>query len=277
MTIIFDGRGFARRKNEETRRRVAGLLEKGVKPTLASIFSPKDKGSSLYTKIKGEAAQALGIQFRAKEIKDTGDLSVIISEIEKLNNDARVHGILVQKPSGESDFSKEDWSRIISTLSPKKDVDGLTPENLGLIDLGTPRFFPATVASVLAILKESRVAIRGKNVVIVGVSEILGKPLAAELTEERATVTAAHRGTRDLAGVLKGADVLVSATGTPNLIKGDMVKPGAIVVDVGSPQGDVVFSEVKDIASFITPVPGGVGPVTVSCLLENTVKAAEEQ
>ncbi|MDO8503490.1 MAG: bifunctional 5,10-methylenetetrahydrofolate dehydrogenase/5,10-methenyltetrahydrofolate cyclohydrolase [bacterium] len=277
MTIIFDGREFVRRKNEETRRRVEDLIKKGVKPTLVSIFSPSDAGSALYTKIKKDAAQALGIQFRAKEIEDAHDPDSIISEIEKINNDSKVHGILVQKPSGENDFSKEDWSRIISTLSPKKDVDGLTPENLGLIDLGTPRFFPATAAAVLAILEESKIVIRGSNVVIVGVSEILGKPLAAELTERRATVTTTHRGTRDLAGVIKRADILVSATGTPNLIKGDMVKSGVVVIDVGAPKGDVLFQEVKDIASFITPVPGGVGPVTVSCLLENTVLAAEEQ
>lgn len=273
---IFDGREYAKRKTQNVKLRVEILLKKGVKPTLATVYLPTDAGSALYTKIKGEAARGVGMNFVAREIQDPKDVDAIVSQVADLSSDSSVHGIIVQKPSGKNDYPRDVWLRIVLALSPRKDVDGLTPENLGMVMLGKPRFVPATVKAVLEALRWGKVEVAGKGVVIVGRSEILGKPLATLLTHQDATVSVVHSKTPDLASHTKRADVLVSATGVPGLIGARMVKEGAAVVDVGEPRGDVQ-KEVLQKVSFLSPVPGGIGPVTVSCLLENTVEAAERQ
>lgn len=275
MAKIFDGRRFAKEKTEKVAARVQELVKKGKKPVLASIFLPSDPGSALYTKIKGEAARAIGVSFRAHEVQDPRDIGDIITLIYKLNEDPAVTGILIQKPSGGKDYEVEEWSRIVSALDPLKDVDGLTPENLGLLTLGTPRTIPATVKAVLEALSWGGIDVVGRHVVVIGASEILGKPLNAILTDKDATVTVVHTKTRNVKKHTREADILVSATGRPGTIGADMIKQGAAVVDVGSPKGDVRTDEVMEKVSFLSPVPGGIGPVTVACLLENTVEAAE--
>lgn len=276
MATIFDGREYASRKTEKVKNRVEKLLKKGVKTTLASLFLPSDAGSALYTRIKGNAARGVGMDFQAHEIQDPKDTGDIITLIYELNENPSVTGILIQKPSGERDFSVQDWSNIVSALNVGKDVDGLHPENLGLLTLGTPRFIPATVKAVLEALAWGKVEVEGKHVVVLGASEILGKPLNAILTDHDATVTVVHKATRDVKKHTREADILVSATGHPGLITADMVKEGAAVIDVGAPKGDVRTEEVVSKVSFISPVPGGIGPVTVACLLENTVEATQE-
>lgn len=256
---IFDGRKAVREKKEELKKRVASL---GVAPKLASFYLPKDEGSCLYTKIKRNAAIEVGIKFEDYEIAGPEDVVVKVLE---LNSDESVHGILIQKPSGENNFKEEDWQRMISAINPEKDVDGLTGKN--------PKFLPATVKAVLFVLENAGALRNACNFVVVGDTDILGKPLVKYLENSGEKIRVANKFTEDLASMTKNADVLVSATGVADLISRDMVKEGAIVIDVGEPKGDVQ-EEVKEVAGFISPVPGGVGPLTVASLLENTIQAA---
>ena len=236
--------------------------------------------------LKGKAAQRIGIEFQKSEIRNTksrkGTLSPrdftsetilkILNLIKKLNADNSVTGIMVQMPLPEN--VRQETLRVVGAISAEKDVDGLGPNNLGLILLGKERFLPATVKAVLDILDEMQVDPAGKEVVIVGRSQIVGRPLAAALVNRDAVVTVAHSKTGNLAEVTRRGEVLISATGQAGLIKKDMVKPEAVVIDVGEPKADV-DEEVREVASWLTPVPGGVGPVTVASLLENVVKAGE--
>lgn len=263
--IIFNGRQYSEAKRVELKQRVAGLSEK---PCMASLYQSSDPGSALYTRLKKQAAESIGIKFVDYDVVGKSK-DEIITLIKQINQDSSVQGILVQKPSGSKDFLVSDWSEIVSTIDPGKDIDGLTPENLGLLAIGTPRFIPATVKAVLVVVAKSGVSLSGKKVVIIGASEILGKPLSMILTDKGATVSILHMATGDIGNYTKDADLLVSATGSPGLIGADNIKSGAVVIDVGAPKGDVKTQEVIKIASFLSPVPGGVGPVTISCLLEN--------
>lgn len=259
--IIFDGRAEAKKKKQGLRRRVEGL---GVTPKLVSFYKADDEGSALYTRIKRNAAMEVGIEFEDVEIST--DIEQIVARIKEFNADSGVHGILVQKPSGINNFPEEDWSKMVSAIDPLKDVDGLTGKN--------PRFLPATVKAVLTVIETANIPLPKCDITIVGDTDILGKPLAAYLINEGANVTVVNKETGDLRVATIDADVLVSATGVADLISKEMVKEGAVVIDVGEPKGDVQ-EDVRKVASFLSPVPGGVGPLTVVSLLENTVEVAE--
>lgn len=276
MTVIFDGKEFAEKEKESLKRKVKTLSEKGITPCLASVYLKKDAGSVLYTRLKGKAAAEIGIKFLSYEVN--GDsINEIVSIVEKLNQDKKVHGILVQKPSGAKNFSSVDWAKITLSISPKKDIDCLTPENLGLLLIGNPRFIPATVLAVLKVLNFSKTKLGGKKVVIIGASEILGKPLSHILTDKGATVSLLHKATGDISKYTKEADILISATGNPAIIGKDLVNDKSIVIDVGAPSGDVITSEINNKVAFLSPVPGGVGPITISCLLENLIESLIEK
>jgi methylenetetrahydrofolate dehydrogenase (NADP+)/methenyltetrahydrofolate cyclohydrolase len=275
MTEIFDGKSFAKTKKEDLITKIKILSDKGIKPCLASIFLSEDAGSVLYTRLKGLAAEEIGINFKSFEIKNK-NVEEIINIVRKLNNDPIVNGILVQKPSGENDFSDEEWAKIALSIDPKKDVDCLSPENLGLLLIGKPRFVPATVLAVTKVLDFAKIDPNGKRVVLIGASEILGKPLSHILTDKGATVSLLHKATSDISDYSKDADILISATGNPSIIGKEMIKDGAVVIDVGAPNGDVKTQEVIGKASFLSPVPGGVGPMTIHCLLENLIEGMIE-
>ncbi|MDO8452802.1 MAG: bifunctional 5,10-methylenetetrahydrofolate dehydrogenase/5,10-methenyltetrahydrofolate cyclohydrolase [bacterium] len=272
--IIFDGRAEAKKRKEELKKDVSMSINRiGVIPKLVSFYLPQDEGSALYTRIKKKAAEEVGIEFEDIEIKDKEDIKGIVEKIREHNADKSVHGILVQKPSGVNNFKTEDWTVIVSAIDPEKDIDGLSPENIGLISIGNARFLPATVKAVLVVMEAANITHQECDITIVGDTDILGKPLATYLLGQGFRVTIVNKETKDLKTATVGADVIVSATGVPDLIKKDMVKLGAVVIDVGEPRGDVA-EEVREVASFLSPVPGGVGPLTVVSLLENTQIAA---
>lgn len=275
-TKLFDGRAYAQEKLDNLSERVARLKEKGVEIKIASIFLTADKGSVLYTNIKKKDAEMIGVTFEAFGMEEK-DTQKIISIIQRLNNDQSFQGILVQKPSGKNGFSDQEWVEIISALNPKKDVDGLTHDNLGyLLSTGTPAFIPATVRAVLEIIDASKFNPRGKKVVIIGSSVILGKPLSIKLIDRKASVTVLNDESEDIPFYTTNADLIVTATGCPGIIGKDDIKEGVVLIDVSSPKGDVRKEEIMNKAAFYTPVPGGVGPVTVACLLENLVESVEK-
>jgi methylenetetrahydrofolate dehydrogenase (NADP+) / methenyltetrahydrofolate cyclohydrolase len=259
---IFDGRELARKIEAEVAEKVRRLDRT---PKLASIVVGGDRTSHVYVNLKGQAAKRVGIQFEKLEFPvNSFQLSVLINKIKQLNADDSVTGIMVQMPL-PSTFKGLTF-KVVGAIDPRKDVDGLT---------GKGRFLPATVKAVLTILQmaNGKWPIVGRRSVVVGRSRIVGKPLAEKLVRRGAMVTVAHSQTPDLGAVTRTAEILVSATGKIGLITQDMVKPGAVVIDVGEPKGDV-DEGVRAVASFLTPVPGGVGPVTVACLLENVVECS---
>ena len=276
MTVIFDGKTFVKEKKADLVKKVKYLSGKGIKPCLATVYLSTDPGSVLYTRLKGEAAKEAGIKFLSFKI-DSNNVSEIISIVERLNKDNSIQGILVQKPSGGNDFKNEEWAKIALSISPQKDVDCLSPENLGLLLIGAPKFIPATVLSVLKVLEFSKVDLNGKKIVIIGISEILGKPLSHILTDKGATVSLLHKATADISNYSKEADILISATGDPGIIGKDLVKENSVVIDVGAPNGDVKTEEISTKVSFLSPVPGGVGPMTIYCLLENLINSLIEK
>lgn len=258
---IFDGKAFARKKELELVERVKRL---GSVPKLVSIVVGDNPASHLYVNLKGQAARRIGISFEKFEFRNPKSETIkeIIKLINDLNNDESVTGIMVQMPLPPT-FKGYSF-KVVGAIAAEKDVDGLAGEG---------RFLPATVKAILDILGEMKVDVVGRKVVVVGRSMIVGKPLAEELVRKGARMTVAHSQTPDLGAVTRNAEILVSATGRPGLITADMVKPGAVVIDVGEPKGDV-DEGVREVASWVTPVPGGVGPVTVACLLENVVECS---
>jgi methylenetetrahydrofolate dehydrogenase (NADP+)/methenyltetrahydrofolate cyclohydrolase len=271
-TKIFDGRTFGQQKINILAKKVERLIKKGIQPKLASIYLAADEGSVLYTNLKKAKAELISIGFEAFEVKSK-DKEKIISIIKKLNKDNKVQGILVQKPSGENDFEKEEWQEIVSSLNPQKDVDGLTPENFSLLGSNKAKFIPATVKAVLEVLNNAQVNYQKDYFVILGASEILGKPLNIILKKMGANVSLLDKNTLNIKSYTQKADVLISATGCPALIGKDDIKENSVIIDVGAPKGDVITSEVVGKARFLSPVPGGVGPMTISCLLENLVES----
>ena len=277
--MLFDGKAFAKEKEEKLKKRVEKLRQKGVTPKLVSILADDSKESALYVSLKAKFSQRIGVAFEVHQFAPRTDTEKIIAEIERANADPSVQGIMVQLPV-------EDQERIVSAISPLKDIDCLTAENLGLIMIGRPRFLPATVRAVIEIIQNSKFKIqsfdekwlRGVDVCIIGASIIVGKPLAMVLSDAGATVTICRSTTENLPEYTRRADILVSATGAADLVKKEMVKEEAIIIDVGisklrrDGKFRVVGDVSKDVAkkvSFLTPVPGGVGPVTVACLFEN--------
>jgi methylenetetrahydrofolate dehydrogenase (NADP+) / methenyltetrahydrofolate cyclohydrolase len=277
---ILDGRPVATQVKSEVTTRVAALLAQGVEPGLATVVVGDDPASHLYVRHKRRDAEEVGIRSIHRELPADTGRQHLERVIDELNHDPAVHGILVQLPLPEG----LDSDTITEWVDPAKDVDGLHPYNLGLLVLGRPGLRPCTPSGILRLLEHHGLSTSGKRAVIVGRSFLVGRPLALMLSARGAdaTVAIAHTRTPDLGALTREADLLVSAVGVPGLITADLVKPGAAVVDVGTTRtaeglrGDVDFEAVREVAGAITPVPGGVGPMTRAMLLVNTVTAAEQ-
>ncbi|CAN5189843.1 bifunctional methylenetetrahydrofolate dehydrogenase/methenyltetrahydrofolate cyclohydrolase FolD [soil metagenome] len=283
--ILLDGKKLAQTINEETRAGAAEVLaQRGVRPGLAAVLVGANPASQIYVRNKRKACEQAGLASWLHELPHETTQAELLALIDRLNADPEVHGILVQLPLP----SQIDELTIIKAVAPVKDVDGFGPESLGLLTSGKPRYLPCTPAGIQQILARNQVAIETRHVVIVGRSNIVGKPLALILMQKaahaNATVTVCHSRSRDLKALTLQADILVAAIGQARFITADMVRPGAVVVDVGINRlpdgklaGDVDFDAVLPIASAITPVPGGVGPLTIAMLLQNTLRAAQIQ
>lgn len=283
---LLDGRATSQEIQEEIRQRVTDLVEaSGRTPTLAAVLVGDDPASAVYVRNKERACKRVGINSQLHRLDAATTTEQLVELIEQLNNDPQVSGILVQLPLPGG----VDSLQVLDLIDPGKDVDAFHPTNVGLLSQGRPRFLPCTPHGVLQVLWRNGISISGRKAVVVGRSDIVGKPLAmlmgardSHLGPEmcNATVTMCHSRTPDLADVCREADVLVAAIGRPEFVTAEMVKPGAVVVDVGINRtddglvGDVDFEGVSKVASWITPVPGGVGPLTVTMLLENTLQAA---
>jgi methylenetetrahydrofolate dehydrogenase (NADP+) / methenyltetrahydrofolate cyclohydrolase len=264
MAKIFDGKKFALEKETNLAIRVLGLKTRGVYPKLASILVGNDPASQLYVNLKKKAAERIGAEVDIYLIKENSKLEDLILLIKTLNEDGTVQGIMIQMPiPGDLGKAKDE---IVDTISPEKDVDGLRSDS---------HFLHPTSKAVIQVINEAKkeVELPDSKVVVVGATGMVGKPLVQELKAQYYEVVECDSKTLDLKEKTLQANVLISVTGVPNIIKEDMVSPGAIVIDVGSPKGDVEFSGVSKGASFISPVPGGIGPVTISCLLENLISA----
>jgi methylenetetrahydrofolate dehydrogenase (NADP+) / methenyltetrahydrofolate cyclohydrolase len=278
QATIIDGKQVAGRVRSEVKAEVARYVaECGGPPGLATILVGDDEASRIYVSGKQKACAEVGIRSVGHELPASTEAEEIRGLLADLNASPEVDGILVQLPLPDH----LDAAELIRAIDPLKDVDGLTPTNAGLLAQGNPALVPATPAGVIELLKESGTPLDGAEAVIVGRSGLVGRPLAFLLLGENATVTICHSRTRDLGETCRRADLLVAATGRPNLILREMVKPGATVIDVGITRtenglvGDVAFDPVSQVAGAITPVPGGVGPMTIAMLLRNTLKTAE--
>ena len=275
---ILDGKALAAEIRSEVKTQVAALAEKGVSTALAVILVGDDSASQVYVRNKIKACADTGIRSLEFRMPAETTQQQLLAKIAELNADENVDGILVQLPLPK----QINADAVISAIDPAKDVDGFHVANAGALVTGKQGFVPCTPFGVMRLIEKSGVDPRGKSAVIVGRSNIVGKPMALLLLAADATVTVAHSRTPDLSAVTRNADILVAAVGRAKLIKADMVKPGAVVIDVGMNRdengklcGDVDFSEVKAIAGSITPVPGGVGPMTIAMLMQNTVLAAQ--
>lgn len=279
MSQIIDGKAIAKSIREEVRVGVEKLKGKtGIAPKLSVILIGDDPSSQIYVRNKEKAGEEVGIATDTHRIPASIKENQVIDLIRKLNSDKSVHGILVQLPLPEN----LNAEKIIEEVLPEKDVDGLHPLNLGRLLKGeNPLFIPCTPQGIMELILSTGVEIKGKEAVVVGRSNIVGKPVAILLLQSHATVTICHSRTKDLGEVTRRADILVAAVGSPKIINGNMVKEGALVIDVGVNRvgekliGDVDFEAVKEKAAYITPVPGGVGPMTIAMLLKNTLLAAE--
>lgn len=281
---LIDGSATAKRIRAELAVEVAAFQEKSqVTPHLAAVLVGEDPASAVYVRNKQKACENTGIKSTLHQLPASTTQSELLELVCRLNADTQVHGILVQLPLPK----QIDSQVILDAVTPLKDVDAFHPENVGLISQGRPRFLPCTPHGVQQLLLESLTPVTGVHVVILGRSEIVGKPLALMLMQKgqaaNATVTVCHSQTRNLLELTRMADILVAAIGVPEFVSAPMVKPGAVVIDVGINRvgeklvGDVDFNAVKEIASAITPVPGGVGPMTIAMLLKNTLTAARLQ
>ena len=275
---IIDGKSLAAQLRHSLKTAVAALVARGVRPGLAAILAGDDPASRVYVRNKARACDDTGVRSEIHELPENVSERELLERIARLNADRAVHGVLVQLPLPRH----LDAHRVLDAVSPAKDVDGFHAVNLGALVQGRPGFVPGTPAGVMRLIEHAGVDLAGRQAVIVGRSNIVGKPLALLLLQKDATVTICHSRTRDLAAVARQADVLIAAVGRPGLITASMVKPGACVIDVGINRladgklaGDVDFDAVKEIAGSITPVPGGVGPMTIAMLIANTVRAAE--
>ncbi len=274
MAQIIDGKKIAQEIKDELREKVLALQEEGVSVSLAVIQVGDDPASSVYVNNKKKACAYIGIRSVAYELAEETTEDELLSLIDELNRDASVNGILVQLPL-PSHIREE---QIIRAIDPKKDVDGFHPENVGRLVTGGKGFVSCTPAGIIQLLKRSGIAIRGKNCVVVGRSNIVGKPMALLMLREDATVTVAHSKTQNLKELCRQADILIVAIGKPQYITADYVKEGAVVIDVGIHRGegkklcgDVNYDEVFPSVAAITPVPGGVGPMTIAMLMNNCV------
>jgi len=288
VSELISGKIISAQINEELCLEVKQLKTKGIEPCLAVVLVGEDPASEVYVRNKKRTSEEIGMRSIGHNLPDTTTQRELETLIQSLNADPAVHGILCQFPLPEG----HDEKKVIQTIAPEKDVDGLHPLNAGLIAMGIPKFISCTPYGVLQMLKRSGISTSGKNAVVLGRSNLVGRPIATLLSSKGwdATVTVCHSRTSDLAEVTSQADILIAAIGIPEFVKANMVKPGAVVIDVGINRiddpnkakgtrlvGDVAFEEVAAKTSFITPVPGGVGPMTIAMLMVNTVNAARWQ
>ena len=278
MAKLLMGKEVSDRIKNEMKEQVKELKARGINPGLAVILVGEDPASKVYVSNKKKACEYIGINSFEYKLPEETTEEELLALIDKLNNDNTVSGILCQLPVPKH-INEES---IINAIDPKKDVDAFHPVNVGKIMTGNYDFVPCTPAGVMELIKESGIDVTGKECVVVGRSNIVGKPMSMLLLHKNGTVTICHSRTKDLKEKTKSADILVAAVGIPNFITGDMIKPGAVVIDVGinriAPKtlvGDVDFASAEPVAGAITPVPGGVGPMTIAMLMKNTLKAAE--
>ena len=275
MSII-DGKAISNEIRQELKGKVKGLKDKGIVPGLAVILVGEDPASAIYVRNKERACEETGMYSVVHRLGADTKQKDLIDLVRRLNKDVKIHGILVQLPLPEH----IDELAVLREVDPDKDVDGFHVVSAGRLMVGEKGFIACTPKGIIRLIKSTGIDISGKTAVVVGRSNIVGKPVAMLLLRENATVTVCHSRTQDLANVCAGADILVAAIGRPEMITGEFIKPGAVVVDVGTTRvdgklkGDVLFDDAKGIASHITPVPGGVGPMTITMLLDNTVEAA---
>ena len=277
---ILSGKEFAQRIREDAKRQAEELMRRtGVRPGLAVVIVGHDPASEVYVRNKHRACEELGLYSAAVELPAETTKEELLAKIDALNADDRVHGILVQLPlPGALTVAEPE---VLNRIAPEKDVDGFHVANAGALMTGAPQLVPCTPLGVMRLLESTGVPLRGAEAVIVGASNLVGKPQLHLLLQAGATVTLCNSKTRDLAAQTRRADILVVAVGRPRMITGDMIKPGAVVIDVGINRlpdgkltGDVDFDSARNVAGWITPVPGGVGPMTIAMLLQNTITAA---
>lgn len=278
MATILSGKTVSARIKENLKKEVEELKVKGILPGLAVIIVGEDPASKVYVGRKEAMCEELGMHSEKFALPESTTQEELIALVEKLNCDDKIHGILVQLPLPRH----LDEKAVINTINPKKDVDAFHPVNVGKIMIGDYDFVPCTPAGIMELIAESGVTVEGKTCVVVGRSNIVGKPMSMLLLHQNGTVTTCHSRTKNISEVTKSADILVAAVGKANFITKDMVKPGAVVIDVGMNRlddgrlvGDVDFENVEKIAGAITPVPGGVGPMTIAMLMKNTFTAAK--
>lgn len=280
MSQIINGKELAKNIKLKLKEEVEELKKAEINPKLAVIMVGDDKASKVYVKNKSKACEEVGVEFEEYLLPANTKMKELLELIEKLNNDVTVHGILVQSPLPEG----LDANEAFKTISPKKDVDGFNPINVGKLSLNQDCFVSCTPFGIIKMLETYNIPIEGANAVIIGRSNIVGKPLAKCLLNKNATVTVCHSKTKNLKEITSKADILVAAIGKPKFVTVDMVKEGATVIDVGINRmedgklvGDTDFENIKEKVSYITPVPGGVGPMTIAMLMYNVVKAAKQQ
>lgn len=278
MAIIIDGKAVSAKIRKQTTEEIEALKAQGINPGLAVVMAGEDSASKVYVRNKQKACADMGIYSKEYLLPENTSQQELLELIENLNNDDSIHGILVQSPLPE----QLDEKTIVSHIDPNKDVDAFHAYNVGKIMIGDYNFLPCTPAGVIELIKSTGVQIAGKNCVVIGRSDIVGKPMAMLLLHNNGTVTICHSKTQNLADICRNADILVAAVGKAGFVTADMVKPGAVVIDVGMNRnengklcGDVDFAAVEPIASYITPVPGGVGPMTITMLMRNVVIAAK--
>jgi methylenetetrahydrofolate dehydrogenase (NADP+)/methenyltetrahydrofolate cyclohydrolase len=276
---ILDGKSVSGLLRQEVAKRAARLRACGVFPRLEAVVAAQDPASVAYVRMKRRWAEEAGIDSGTFEVHEGDPAEQVLEHVWRLNQDPTVHGVLIQHPLPKS----ADEPSVLAALDPDKDVDGITPTSLGRLAAGQPGFRCATPLGIMTLLGHYGIECEGRHAVVVGRSVILGKPAALMLLEKNATVTIAHSRTLDLPAVVKSADILVAAVGRPEMVRGEWLKPDAVVIDAGYNRvagrdrdvGDCHFESCSEVASWITPVPGGVGPMTVASLLANTVAAAE--
>lgn len=280
MAELIDGKVISKQIKDELKEKVAALKEQGLEICLAVIQVGNDPASSVYVGNKKKACEYIGIRSESYELPEETSEEELLALIDKLNHDDKVNGILVQLPVPKH----IDEDKIIKAISPKKDVDGFHPMSVGALSIGQPGFVSCTPAGVIQLIKRSGISIEGKECVVIGRSNIVGKPMSMLLLRENGTVTTCHSRTRNIKEVCKRADILVVAIGKPKMIDASYVKEGATVIDVGIHRdennklcGDVDFDSVEPVAGAITPVPGGVGPMTIAMLMNNCVESINIQ
>lgn len=273
---ILDGKQIAKDYRQGLQNQVEALKEKGFTPKLSVILVGNDGASQSYVRSKKKAAEKIGMISEIVHLEETATEEEVLNELNRLNNDDSVSGILVQVPLPKQDSEQ----KILEAINPDKDVDGFHPINIGKLYIDEQTFVPCTPLGIMEILKHADIDLEGKNAVVIGRSHIVGQPVSKLLLQKNASVTILHSRSKDMASYLKDADVIVSAVGKPGLVTKDVVKEGAVIIDVGNTpdengklKGDVDYDAVKEIAGAITPVPGGVGPLTITMVLNNTLLA----